>query len=349
MNLWSQKFPNLIEADSTYIETNPGKLTLGLYFSSQAISLLVTPQEGSTYVDSLARSASYSPNLRGGYGLAFSYRLIDFSLGLRQALDSTTEALLGRTDYGTFRLGLWATRKFRTEITYEYVKGFANTAAPTYQEEEFHGAFPHRSDLRLRYIKLRGIYQFNPEKFSYRAAFANSERQLRNAGGFMINSSIYAHRVRSDSSLIPWAIQSQFGAYKNVKNMSIGGFGLAPGVGGTWTGGKWYLTGLLFLGGDLQHFSYRLEDQDREVREFKFSPSLDIRIAYGYNNKRFFVGAQHWLDYNILNPSSFNLTSLFSRNLLTFGYRFDAPRVLDNTYNWGVQHLVPKRLRQYMY
>jgi len=349
LSLHAQKFPSVITADSSYIQTNPGKLTLGIYFSSKAMAFDVTPHESHFPADSMMRSVLYSPNLRGGYGFAFSYRLIDFSAGFRQKLDSTTEALYGPSEYGHFKFGIWATRKFRAEFNYDYIKGFANTAAPTYQDDEFHGPYPHRDDLRLRYIKVKGIYQFNPEKFSYRAAFANSERQLKSAGGFLLSAAAYGHRIRSDSSFIPYQIQSDYKDFRSIKELSVGGFGIAPGIGGTWTGGKFYLSGVLFLGADLQRFNYTLEDSRRVVVENKISPLMDLRVAYGFNNERFFIGVQHWLDFNLLNPSAFNLSSLFFRNLLTVGYRFDAPRILDKSYNWTVQNVIPKRLRQYMY
>src|SRR5690606_10379004 len=139
--------------------------------SSTTAQVELEPPDGG--LDTFSKNANYQPNLRGGFGIGISYRAIDVSLGLRQKLDPATEAIYGKTSYASFSFRLWATRHVLFEFAYNKISGFANISSPTYDTIRTGSETPfvHRPDIDLRYIKLRGVYQFNPHKFSYRSAF----------------------------------------------------------------------------------------------------------------------------------------------------------------------------------
>lgn len=337
------------QVDSLYIQEFPNKLVLSPYISSVVHNLNLTPRPISG--DTMQQALNYQPNLRGGFGIGISYRVIDFSLGFRQKISEESERLYGKTKATSLSFRLWATRHILGEFTFQKVQGYSNRSTPAYDTLNFDRNYPYelREDMRVTYVKVRGVYQFNPHKFSYRSSFSFSERQKRSAGGLLLNGSLYSHRARADSSFIPSAVRSDYGDYGDIKTMQIIGMGFGPGIGGTWTKGRWYLTGVLFLGMDIQYFLYDIPGVDTEKREFKLSNMLDSRFSFGYNGPRFFIGFQNCNDYTILRPTAFHINSLFGRGLFTFGWRLESPKLLDKTYDTGVNLIIPTRYHKFFY
>ncbi len=348
LDLWAQlHVPRVV--DSTYIKRYLDVITVSPYLSSAAESIQLSP--GSHSRGKGAREANYRPNISGGYGLGFSYRIFDFSLAWSEEIDSFSRAINGETHHSSFGFRMWATRNMMLELTYKWTAGYSNITGLTYDDTALSTLrpFPHRPDLRVRYIKLRGLYQFNPEKFSYRSAFAFSERQLKSKLGYFLTGDIFFHRIKADSSIVPGAIWTDYDPYSMVDQMRIGGIGVAPGIGGIWTGGKWFLSGVLCLGADVQYFNYEVENTGEKHQELRLSPKVDFRYAWGYNADRWFFGFQGWSDINLLNSKGMIITSLFNRTLFSLGFRFNTPRIVDRAYTYGVNKIIPTKYRPMMY
>lgn len=337
------------QVDTNFIQTFPDKLTISTYLGTSTASLQFIPRPLAG--DTLQHSMFYQPNLRGGFGLSVSYKIIDFSLGMRSKLDPATEKLYGKTYYKMFSFRLWATRKVAFELKHQRMHGFSNRNYGAYDGDTIpyspETPFEPRPDIRIQYYKVRALYQHNPHKFSYRAAFSLSERQRKSKGGLLFNSHLYRMRVAADSSFAPEIIREDYGKYRDLKEVSIWAFGLAPGIGGTLSRGRWFITGVIFVGMDFQHFKYE-EGVDQRHSEWKLSQMLDLRISMGYNNRRFFFAWENTFDYNLLNPTAFRLNTIFGRSFITMGYRFDSPRILNETYRFLTNRFVPEKYRPYV-
>src|SRR5690606_22951704 len=85
------------QIDSAYIEQFPNKITISPYFSSTVNRITIVPQTETN--DSLVKEVEYQTNARGGFGIGLSYRVFDFSLGVRQKLSPESEAIYGKTIY----------------------------------------------------------------------------------------------------------------------------------------------------------------------------------------------------------------------------------------------------------
>lgn len=338
------------QVDSNFIQRFPDKLVLSPYISTSGsnIEFVSRPR----FLSDTIQRIGYSPNLKSGYGISFSYHIIDFSLGLRFKLDDYSEKKYGKSSSIGLSFRLWLTRNFLGEFNTSLVQGYSNRSTASYDSTKVNVEFPyeHRPDMYTFYLKLRGVYQFNPDRFSYRASFAFSERQKKSAAGFLLNSHIYMLGIGGDSAFIPPMVSDYYGKYQDINLMTVGGIGLAPGVGGTWTKGRWFLTGVLFLGADYQHLAYEtFPNNDNLKNENVFALMADFRMSFGYNSPRFFAGIQSWTDYNLLRPSAFKINSSFQRALISVGYRFDSPKILDKSYNAAVNFIIPKRYRKFMY
>ncbi|MDX5321824.1 MAG: DUF4421 domain-containing protein [Bacteroidota bacterium] len=340
--LWAQ-------VDTNFVQRFPDKLVLSPYISSYSNSIQFIPK--SIPGDSLQIPLTYEPNLRGGFGISVSYRIIDFSLGVRQKITEDLEKKFGKSSQVGLSFRLWASRKVLTEFNFQSIKGYANLSTPQYDTINYAREYPYqlRPDFSVQYLKIRMVYQSNPDKFSYRSSFAFSERQKRRAGGFLLNVQLYAQNAQSDSSFIPYQIREDYGDFGQMNQMAIAAAGIAPGLGGTLTKGRWFLTGVLFLGVDVQRLGYDVPGSSALRTETKMAAMADLRISWGYNSPRFFFGVQSWNDYNFLRPTPFKINAVFTRGLISMGWRFTSPKLLDKSYDFAVKTIIPKRYRHFMY
>lgn len=350
LSIWTLAVLKLsAQVDTNYIQRFPDKLVWSPFLSSMNNTILMKSYPH--FAGDSTQSISYSPNLRGGYGVAFSYRIVDFSIGFRTKIDEESEKKYGKSTKLGLNFRLWISRKLLTEFNLLAVSGFSNLSTTSYDTSKIGQEYPyeHRPDMFITYIKLRGVYQFNPDRFSYRSSFSFSERQKKSAAGFLLNSHMYLHTITGDSAFIPQAVRGMYGDLGNISNLSVLGMGLAPGVGGTWTKGRWFLTGVLFLGLDLQRFAYSTPGNHDFLTENKLATMADFRVSFGYNAPRFFCGFQSITDYNLLRPSAFKINSSFNHVQFVMGWRLHSPKILDKMYNKSVKTFIPKRYRHYMY
>ncbi len=336
------------KVDTTFIQRFSNRLVIAPYISSSTNTLVF--KSWNTPIDS-SQNVRYQPNLRGGFGLSFSYHIIDFSIGFRQKMSEESEKLYGKSSSFALDFRIWANKKILTEFNFQRVTGYANISTPFYDTLNFPKNYPfeHRGDISVNMLKLRSVYLFNPDKFSYRSSFGFSERQLKSAVGFLLSAQAYTEVAYADSAFIPQLLSQQYGNASGIHQVAIAALGLAPGIGGTWTKGRWFLTSILFVGADLQHFSYDEPGTKNFKSERKITANADFRFSFGYNADKLFFGFQLTSDHNLLRPSPFKINSNFTRSYLTLGYRFNSPKILDKSYDAAVNTIIPKKLRKFMY
>jgi len=337
------------QVDTNYIQRFPSKLVVSPFISSQSATIAIRPYNwvGDTNITPF----DYQPNLRGGYGISFSYRIIDFSLGFRQKISANSEKIYGKSSSFGLSFRVWASRKILAECNLQSVSGFANISTQQFDTINYTKENPYqlRPDLTMQFIKLRMVYQSNPDKFSYRSSFGFSERQKKSAAGFLFNTRAYLHSFFADSSLIPSQLKNNYPHHKDINQMAMAAIGVAPGIGGTWTRGRWFLTGVLFVGVDLQNLRYEEAGGTEFKQETKLSANADFRVSLGYNTPRFFFGIQSINDYTLLRPSPFKMNTNYNKGLFSIGYRFDSPKTLDKTYDAAVNLIIPEKHRKFMY
>ena len=93
--------------------------------------------------------------------------------------------------------------------------------------------------LSTQQIGVESTYVWRADKFSARAAFEQSERQVKSAGSLLFGSGFYWHRIEPDAKT------------ENVSSEAFENFqiGFHVGYGYSWVAGKhWLLTGA-FIGG----------------------------------------------------------------------------------------------------
>ena len=156
---------------------------------------------------------TYTPNTPVGIGLSLSFKNFAISGGI--GFDFMKKKEHGNTTAIDFQYHYYG-KKLVVDFFFLRYKGFY-----TIDDNQNICLYP---DIRIVQYGLNGQYVFNHEKFSYRAAFNQSEKQLKSAGSFHLSGGFYYNRVGSDGSL---TLRSN----NNVDNYQLG---ISGGYAYTW-------------------------------------------------------------------------------------------------------------------
>ncbi len=244
------------QVDSVYITPFEQELFIGIYSYYQYTML--------THEISDKESIVYKPNSPVGMGLSFAYR--NFSLSGGMSFNFMRDKKRGKTKAIDFQYHYYG-KKFIFDLFLQDYKGFY-----TGENGKVLVMYP---DIRLTQYGLYGQYVFNHKKFSYRAAFNQSERQLKSAGSFQLGGGFYYNQVRSDSSLVMYG-------KNDLNNYQIS---ISGGYAYVWVIKKNYLISAGMAFGINIGFGDTHESKKVEV-----SPSMFPRISAGYNGNNWSLG-----------------------------------------------------------
>jgi hypothetical protein len=176
-------FPNIVSAqyDSAHIAPFKQDFSVGASAYFQFTML--------THTDDNNRSTTYIPNTPVGLGLSVSTKRFSVSGGIMSNLLRNPE--FGETKITDWQFHYYG-RKFIADMFFKNYEGF-------YSREGEETIVLH-PDVKLHQYSVSGQYIFNHKKFSYRAAFNQSEQQLKSAGSFQLGGGFYYNDVSADTS-----------------------------------------------------------------------------------------------------------------------------------------------------
>ncbi|MDH6355511.1 hypothetical protein M2132_001856 [Dysgonomonas sp. PH5-45] len=249
MLLFCQKA--LADVDSTYIQRFPQQLSAQTYVAKNFIFLHHDNED-------LGISREYMPNNPVSLGLGVTWKNYSFSFGY--GFDFMRDKKKGKTKSIDFQYHYYG-RKFIFDIFYQDYKGFYDEVS-----DEKYVLYP---DLHLKQISVHAQYVFNHRKFSYRAAFNQSEIQRISAGSFQAGGGINYSYINSDSTLI----------FENNPKRRILQVGISGGYAYNWVFGKgFYLSGGITVGAN-----FGSDNIKHSFRKIEVSPTAFPRVSAGYN------------------------------------------------------------------
>lgn len=310
--------------DSNYVRSLTHYLTPRLFFQgkSQGITMQ-TP--GRSY-----NQVQYSPNVPVNIGAGIYYKWFGLAYGIRFpfAIDQTDK--YGSTRALDVQLNIY-TRRFAIDVYLQEYFGFhMNNPAQVFPGYNTAGPYPQRSDINSLSLGANFIWIFNHQRFSYRAAFIQTERQRRSAGSWLLGPTIGYYRLRADSALVP----NDPGVPNPPREqyMQRGEFYSVGGMGGysynaVWgRGRRWFFSPTALLGftyGDVQVVTANEQIPNRST----LNARLNLRGAIGFNGDRYYWGFTTVADiYSITFAKNFNFTYNIANYYLFFGRRFDVSR-----------------------
>jgi hypothetical protein len=291
-------FPHIGSAqrDSTYIATFEQEFSAGIYSYYQFTRLI--------HVVDDERSTTYIPNSPIGFGLLVSYK--NFTLCGGMGFNFLRDPKFGKTSVIDWQYHYYG-RKFILDFFLQNYKGF-------YSRGEDREIILH-PDIRLAQYGLFGQYIFNNKKFSYQAAFNQSERQLKSAGSFQLGGGFYYDHVSSDTSLI----------INERNSLDSYQLGISGGYVYTFVIEKDFTVALGMSVG------MNFGTESLGIKKIEVSPNIFPRISTGYIGDTWSIGLSFVLNRTYASRNE-HLNMLFDTGYaeLTFIKRFDkAPRFLQ--------------------
>lgn len=259
--------------DTTYYESLKHLLTGRFYFSKKYTTLELGGAGGRAGV-------LYRPNTTVNMGIGATYQSLSLNLAYGfQFLNQHPEK--GETRYLDLQSHLYG-RKWTIDLFGQFYKGYylSPKGFAALNPESYY----LRPDIRVHLLGAAVFRVFNERRFSYPAAFIQSEWQRKSAGSFIAGGEMYYGFSTGDSAFIPTVLAGHY-PQRGIKTMRFIEFGPGAGYAYTWViGQRLFLTGSFTLNMDL---GFTREYSDSAMRNyFGISPNVIYRMVVGYNSRR---------------------------------------------------------------
>jgi hypothetical protein len=250
------------QTDTSYIKSYQRQVMLKAFIYNQFLELNVeTPNQD---------EVDYLSNNPVNIGLAITHPKIPLEISFGFNLGAKADENYLRTKSFDLQISNYG-RMYVADVSIKQYKGFYNDNPKLSYEE---ANFP---DLAIDEIGVAGQYVFNGRKFSYRAAFNQTERQIKSAGSFLLGGGLYYFHVMSDSlSLLD-----------NKSKLKSYQLGVNGGYGHNWVIKKyWLVNGSFSLGANIGNSNIeKFFDKHLYV-----TPMALVRSSCFYNKKNWFLG-----------------------------------------------------------
>lgn len=175
-------------------------------------------------------------------------------------------------------------------------------------------AFPRAPNLHVIEAGMNLGFNFN-KNFSLNAAFAQSERQKKSAGSFLLSLSERYQRIQTDTNIVPAA---KADAFPNLNHFLSGDFLstiISFGAGYQFVMRKFHFTPVLMAGSGIQFQNYK---QTTGGKFWMNVPAYgSARAQVGYNGNNFFTNIIYTLEFTSI-PIKESRIRLF-HNVIEFG------------------------------
>jgi len=314
----SAQVPDSVPApriDTTYIEDYSEWLTTRLYLLYQNAAFIVSTNELNNLV--------FTPNTNIKIGIAGFYKWFGLGLSMTNPFYTFDEEIYGKTSSVDLRVNAFG-RAVAAELFFQNFKGFyIRNVHPV------NGRYYIIPGMNLFSLGAYGYWIYNSRKFSLRAAFLQNERQIKSAGSFMVRPGFSYYEVSSDTGIIPGELIESYklASDERVKGGRFYSFSLSPGYAYTFVFLKdVYISAAVFPGVAWLTYSYYARSMLYSREDFVFQ--LGLRVAAGYNSKKWYIGGALITSFNDLNTPWSNSSFFYdvSQFRIWGGMRFDVFR-----------------------
>lgn len=308
--------------DTNFIKKYPDRFIVTLSQSYRAYDIRYTQ---TLFPDSLGWGApKMIADGNAVTGISVDFDKISFCFGIRSVPPTDSiQVQKGKTKYSSYSLS-FSLYRFRFESSYRKYTGFYDVKTPVYDTMFQHrGIYAQNPSMSVRSLRVKTLFVFNKRKFSYSAAYFNTQRQLKTAGSLLAVSNLYDYWFKSDSSLIPAASRPFYGVYSAMNSYRVQGLSIGPGYSFNLVIFKTFYVNLTStLGFDFQHRKIGTSDNSYSSKKMKVGAAADFRAAIGLNGKRMFFSITYRVDYNSYLNTGMRIEPRYHSVDFNFGYRF---------------------------
>lgn len=303
--------------DTNYIENYYNDLIIRLYSGEKTHSLDLNDLNGPYHL-------KYLPNGYFNLGAGVNFRSFGLSLATKVPIFQNSEFKHGETKRFGIQSYIYSS-KFTVDLLTSFLKGYylanSSTHLALYTKEKEY----QRPDISSANIGISVNYIFNNSRFSYRAAFSDTERQKKSAGSLIAGGSVISYRTKADSSIVPREIDPEY--FMKSRDISKSGvLAFNANIG--------YAYSLVFLKNGIFTLSYILgtgiqdnsfdREVDSEINRWRFSMNHSGRLGIGYRFNRYYlrIGVIRSTQYTNLKYNDLGIGNGTNFMQISLGKRF---------------------------
>lgn len=230
----------------------------------------------------------YASNSKFQLGIGFGYRWLILNSAIVAPFKNKYNQDRGKSFAFDSQVNVYAP-KFQTDLRFQWIDGYyQKTADEVFSNFKNQGPYTLRNDMKLRSFGA-GIYHSFNEKYSHKHAFDQTKLMKKSGGTLLMGvRGGYLH-LSSDSAMFE---------HKSVlvdSILDIKSFTMSAAFGGAYTqllGKNWFATvhGAIYLTGQ----NVVLEGSNGFISTLSNEANLvispTVRIGFGYNTKKHFIG-----------------------------------------------------------
>ena len=317
-------FSHALPTDSlreAYVEEYPDKFYIKPIFTIRALDLQLSSK-------SIPSKINFVPNGNAYFGLgAYVFNLgVEASLAIPRNARSIKR--YGETEIFDFQSNIYA-KKWGADVALQKYEGFyVGNPMAHFPGWELPEPYPQRNDLLVKNLSAHVFYIINHNRFSYRSAYNQADRQLRSGGSAIAGINFLDQEIRADSSLIPYDSREEFGL-NNFDQANFFAFGFSGGYTYSFVYKYFYLN-LSLTGGPVHLWNIYKEDGVTRIHT-TISPLFQFRTALGYNSPKWFSGITVVSQTSNFPTDHIDIRRQFGNVKVFIGYRFKEVGVLKRS------------------
>lgn len=261
---------------------------------------------------------TFKPNNSFSFGLGLYIFEIGASITFDIPIDEQQRTRYGESSSRDIQLNLLR-KEWGLDLGYQKYTGFY--VIDKGNEPAAGDPFPQRPDIVSRNFGATGHYLFNHEKFSFRAVYNFSERQLYSKGSFLVFVSVNSFKISADRSILTSDQETSFGEAVSFKSLRYATFGVAPGYTYSLIYKNFFLNGMLAIG-PAHHWIHSVRENADGLDDIAINTFVAARIGIGYNGERLFGGIGFYSKGNNVVFENVEFSSNNGSFKVMVGYRF---------------------------
>lgn len=275
------------DPDTNYVQTFKNIFAIKTFIQNNGFIYTLCPQNNPTFTEQQLNDAKiyYSPHIPPVMGVALNIKGIGFSYIFKFTNDYLDTTGLIKAGYKGFTMNIYKP-KFGFEAYYQ-----------DYQRFYFHYkgdnilSKNYNTDIRAYQFGANAILLFNGKKFSYNAAFSQSQLQKKTAGSALLSFSLRFSELKS-GQLFPDSVKAFYDDMAWLNRNRNYAFFLQYGYGFNITKKYFYFAGLTMVGLGIQSQTYRYLYGAEQRMKYRLSCPLigRAKVSMGYNGKIIFTG-----------------------------------------------------------
>lgn len=260
---------------------------------------------------------SYKPNGNVGLGWGLYIFEIGFEITFSFQPEANSQYRFGHSRVNDLQINLLS-KHWGLDVFTQNYNGFYRTDKNISVPSNL--PYPQRPDISTWNTGVNGIYVFNKNKYSLRAAYNFSEKQIRSGGSFLLTGTVNTFSLRADSAVYGTKYEPKFGASTDFSKLDYTTVSIAPGYAYTLVYKSLFVNGSLSIG-PANHWVWYQSAAGAKT-DITLNSFVDFRASIGYNSERFFTGVSYVTQARNIRFEQIEFTSASSIFKIVIGYRF---------------------------